>query len=188
MKEILPKREQVPDYYYVSQESKAIIETLTDASLAAKEALEDVLDQFFVNTATWSLKFWEEQVGLHTDRTMNAAARRAAIQKQLIACGNTTEKMVQELAESITGYPARVAVHGDYSFSLELLGEETGFADVDVAEIYSIVDQVKPAHLRFLLSGSTWADAEGVALTWKWFEDSPTTWEKFENMCCIHKK
>lgn len=188
MKEILPKRERVPDYYCVSQESKAIMETLVNASFAVKEALDDVLDQFFVNTATWSLKFWEEQVGLHTDGPMSDTARRTAIQKQLIACGNTTEKMVQELAESITGYPARVAVHGDYSFSLEFLGEEAGFADVDVTEIYSIVEQMKPAHLQFLISGSTWADAEGAALTWKWFEDSPTTWKKFENMCCIYKK
>lgn len=188
MRKTLPKREQVPEYHYASPESRAIMETLTDASLAVKEALEDVLDQFFVNTATWSLESWETQVGLRTDKSMSETARRAAIQKQLIACGNTTEKMIQELAEHITGYSARVMVRGDDSFSLELLGEKDEFADIDVSEIYSIVEQVKPAHLRFVISSSTWADVEELGLTWRWFHDDWTTWGMFENRCVVHKK
>ena len=42
----LSMRERVPDYHYASEQSKALIETLEDASLEAKAALEDVMAQF----------------------------------------------------------------------------------------------------------------------------------------------
>ena len=71
MSELLPLRERVPDYHYASEQSKALIETLAGASLEAKAALTDVIDQFFVNTATWGLTLWEQQVGINTDTSLS---------------------------------------------------------------------------------------------------------------------
>lgn len=188
MKEELTIRERVPDYHYACEQSRAIIETLTDASLAAKAALADVIDQFFVETATWGLSLWEHQVGLETDGSLSLAARRAAVRQKLVASGNTTAEMVRQLAESITGYEARVIVNSDYSFSLEFLGEANILADIDVEEVRAIVEQIKPAHLCFVIAGITWADLESVGPTWQWFQDNPTTWAEFESKFCVHKK
>ena len=89
----------------------------------------------------------------------------------------------------MTGYEARVVVNSaDYSFSLEFLGESNTLADIDVSQVRNMVEQIKPAHLRFIISGLTWADVESVGLTWQWFEDNPTTWEQFESKFCVHKK
>jgi len=184
----LPKRERVPDYHYVNEQSKALIETLADASLEAKAALEDVINQFFVDTATWGLALWEQQLGIQTDTSLSMEARRTAVRQKLVANGNTTEEMVRQLAETITGYEARVVINDDYSFSLEFLGEKNQLADIDVEEVRTIVEQIKPAHLRFIISGLTWADIESVFLTWQYFEDNPTTWEEFESKFCIHAK
>lgn len=185
---ILPRRELAPPYYLAHEQSRAIIETLADASLKAKTALADVMDQFFVDTATWGLSLWEWQVGLQTDTSLSTDARRAAVRQKLVASGNTTAEMVRSLAESITGYEARVIVNSDYSFSLEFLGEKNELADIDVEEVRSIVEQIKPAHLRFVISGITWADVESVGLTWQYFEDNPTTWAEFESKFCVHAK
>ena len=65
----LPNRERVPEYHYASEQSKALIDMLEDASLEAKAALEDVMAQFFVDTATWGLTLWEQQVGIETDNS-----------------------------------------------------------------------------------------------------------------------
>ena len=93
------------------------------------------------------------------------------------------------LAMAMTGYEARVVVNSaDYSFSLEFLGESNTLADIDVSQVRNMVEQIKPAHLRFIISGLTWADVESVGLTWQWFEDNPTTWEQFESKFCVHKK
>lgn len=67
---VLPKREQVPAYHYISEQSRALIDMLEGASLEAKAALEDVMAQFFVDTATWGLALWEQQVGIETDNTL----------------------------------------------------------------------------------------------------------------------
>ena len=86
----LPNRERVPEYHYASEQSKALIDMLEDASLDAKAALEDVMAQFFVDTATWGLTLWEQQVGIETDNSLPLATRRAAIRQKLVASGNTT--------------------------------------------------------------------------------------------------
>ena len=163
---VLPKREQVPAYHYISEQSRALIDMLEDASLEAKTALEDVMAQFFVDTAT----------------------RRAAIRQKLVASGNTTSEMIRGLAETLTGYEAKVEVNDDYSFSLSFWGEKNQLAAIDVAELKTVVEQIKPAHLRFVISGITWADLESVNMTWKYFEDNPTTWAQLESMFCIHAK
>ena len=86
---LLPQRELAPAYYLAHEQSRAIIETLADASLEAKTALADVMNQFFVDTATWGLALWEWQVGLQTDTSLSLDTRRAAIRQKLVASGNT---------------------------------------------------------------------------------------------------
>ena len=184
----LTERELVPGYHLACAQSRALIETLTDASLDAKAALEDVMDQFFVETATWGLDLWEQQVGIETDRGLSHESRRGAIKQKLVASGNTTAEMVRQLAEAITGYEARVIVNQDYSFSLEFLGEKNELADIDVEGLRSVVEQIKPAHLRFVISGVTWGDIESVGLTWQYFETNKMTWAEFESKFCVHAK
>lgn len=184
----LPKRERVPDYHYASEQSRALIESLEDASVEAKAALEDVMAQFFINTATWGLALWEEQVGIVTDNSLSLETRRAAILQKLVASGNTTADMIRGLAETITGYEAKVEVNDDYSFSLSFWGETNALADIDVEELKTIVEQIKPAHLRFVITGITWADLESVNMTWSYFDENPTTWAQLESMLCVHAK
>lgn len=186
--EELTERELVPGYHLACAQSRALIETLADASLEAKAALYDVMDQFFVETATWGLDLWEQQVGIETDRGLSHESRRGAIKQKLVASGQTTSEMVRQLAETITGYEARVHINQDYSFSLEFLGEKTELADIDVEELRSVVEQIKPAHLRFIITGITWNDLESMGLTWQWFEDNQITWAGLESKFCIHGK
>ena len=158
----LPTTERVPDYHYISEQSRVLIGSLADASAEAKTALDDVMQQFFVKTATWGLALWEQQVGITTDSSLSIEDRRSAVLQKLVASGNTTAEMIRDLAKSITGYEARVIVNDDYSFSLEFVGEKTEFADINVEEVRSIVEQIKPAHLRFVISGITWEDMKAL--------------------------
>lgn len=187
MREALPERERVPSYYCRSEQTRAILEALTDASLEAKAALEDVIDQFFVETATWGLDHWEAQVGLSPGPGQSVDARRAAVRQKLVANGNTTEEMVQGIAEAVTGYRARVLLHEDYSFSLEFWGEKTTLAAIDIAEVYAMVEQIKPAHLKFVITGLRWMDFESLGLTWAWFDKAQPTWNELEGeLFCVH--
>jgi hypothetical protein len=185
----LSLRERIPNRYDAHLQAAAILETLEKQSAISADQADDLLNQFFIETATWSLHLWESKYGIQTDTSKTLAERRAAVQDQMTAAGNTTAEMVRQLAITLTGYEARVAVNStDYSFSLEFLGEENSLADIDVSQVRRMVEQIKPAHLQFIISGLTWNDIESVGLTWKWFDDTPATWEEFESKLCIHSK
>lgn len=125
---------------------------------------------------------------IETDNSLSLESRRSAILQKLVASGNTTAEMIRGLAETITGYEAKVEVNDDYSFSLSFWGEQTKLAAIDVDELKTVVEQIKPAHLRFVISGITWGDLESLELTWGYFDENPTTWGEFESMFCVHKK
>ena len=99
-----------------------------------------------------------------------------------------TSVFIRGLAETVTGYEAKVEVNDDYSFSLSFWGEENELADIEVEELQAIVEQIKPAHLRFVIAGITWADLESVNMTWGYFDEHPTTWAQLETMLCVHAK
>lgn len=184
----LPIRERVPEYHYASAQSRAIIESLDAAAQEAKAAWQDVLAQLEIDTATWGIPLWEWQVGIETDNTRPLSSRRSAIKQRLLACGNTTAERIQELAKALTGYDACVVDNHDYSFSLSFWGAENQLAEIDIKELTSIVEEIKPAHLRFVLPGITWRELESVKLTWRYFEDTNTSWARLESMFCVHKK
>lgn len=151
--------------------------------------MADVLNQFFVDTATWSLPLWEWQVGLESDETMTTEARRAAVLSKLRYAGNTTAEMIRELAVTVTGYEARVVVNaGEYSFTLEFVGDTPGMANIDVDEVRDMVERIKPAHLRFLISGVTWETLESVNMTWAMLEAQVDSWADLETKVFVHQR
>lgn len=125
---------------------------------------------------------------IETNNALPLETRRSAVLQKLVASGNTTAEMIRGLAETITGYEAKVEVNDDYSFSLSFWGEKNQLADIDVEELKTIVEQIKPAHLRFVITGITWADLESVNMTWGYFDENPTTWAQLETMLCVHAK
>ena len=185
----LPIRERIPDRYYRQPQTTAILEALEKQSAISAAQATDLLDQFFIETATWSLQLWESKYGIQLDPSKTLAERRAAVRDKMTAAGNTTAEMIRQLAMTLTGYEARVVVNSsDYSFSLEFLGEANTLADIDMRQVRRMVEQIKPAHLQFMISGLTWDDTESTDLTWQWFDDNPVTWAEFESKFCIHRK
>lgn len=182
-------RERIPNRYGAHPQTAAILETLEKQSAISADQADDLLNQFFIETATWSLQLWERKYGIPVDASKSLEERRSAVRDQMTAAGNTTAEMVRQLAMTLTGYEARVVVNStDYSFSLEFLGEENTLADIDVSQVRRMVEQIKPAHLQFIIEGLTWNDIEDVGLTWHWFDDTPTTWAEFEKKFCVHKE
>ena len=185
----LPIRERVPDRYCRHPQTAAILEALEKQSSISAAQIDHLLKQFFVETATWSLYLWERKYGIAVDESKPLADRRAAVRDKMTAAGNPPAEMVRQLAMALTGYEARVVVHSaDYAFSLEFLGKGNTLADIDVSQVRKMVEQIKPAHLQFIISGLTWNDIESVGLTWQWFDDTPASWAEFESKFCVHKK
>lgn len=111
--------------------------------------LDDILDQCFVDRATWGLGIWEEELQLNSEPMDGYEVRRARIKAKLIGFGSFTEAVARELANTFSrsGNAKFIPMYSEYSF-------KTQYADDDLISykgLKAAFEQVKPAHLRHLI-------------------------------------
>ena len=176
----MENREKVPARYRKNAQTAALLDTLGLSAQEMAELVEDVKKQFFIETATWSLPLWEQQVGIISAADATEQARRSAIKARLLAGGNTNADTIRNMATAMTGYAARVILGNDYSFTLEFLGETDDLVEMDLSSLTDSVNLISPAHLRFIIAGLTWERFEAVNMTWEKLENMDMTWERLE--------
>lgn len=176
----MENREKVPVRYRKNAQTAALLDTLGLSAQQMANLVEDVKKQFFIETATWSLPLWEQQVGISPPTGATEASRRSALKARLLAGGNTTADTIRDMATAMTGYAARVIMNDDYSFTLEFLGETDDLVELDLSSLTDSVNLISPAHLRFIIAGLTWERFEAVNMTWQKLEDMNMTWERLE--------
>ncbi len=180
-------REKVPARYRKCAQTAALLDSIAVSTAETTALVKKLAAQFFIDTATWTLPLWEYQAGIVPPGGATADERRAAIKNRLLAEGNTNEETICTLARALTGREARVVNGGDYSFTLEFLGGEDGFFEMDLSQLRDAVELIKPAHLRFLIAGMTWQRLEAMAMTWQALEELEMTWRRMEAAAPIVK-
>lgn len=185
----LPLYERVPDYYMQSPPTAAIIRALTDRVLGIRADMLDAAEQFNVHSATWGLKLWEELTGLKPAAGADEQTRKGSVLARLRGSGTCNAAMISSIAEAITGYGAVVVEHfSEYTFSLILVGDTPGFADIDRQAIIDAVEEVKPAHLKFVIESITWRDLMSMLYTWQMVEDQGLTWQDLRTKIMVQRR
>ena len=181
--------ERLPQRLRDSRYTVGVAEPMTELAAAYKEATLDLADQFYVPTATWGLAEWERLVGITPAANQTLEQRRSAVVAKLCSTGTTNAEMIRALAEALTGYGASVTENfSDYSFSLRFFGEDDGFISIDADLLMSTVEEIKPAHLRFIVEKIKWGDLETAGMTWADMEEQFPTWEDFDRAFFCHKE
>ena len=181
--------ERLPQRLRDSPYTVGVAEPMTELAAAYKEATLDLADQFYVPTATWGLAEWERLVGITPAANQTLEQRRSAVVAKLCSTGTTNAEMIRALAEALTGYGASVTENfSDYSFSLRFFGEDDGFISIDADLLMSTVEEIKPAHLRFIVEKIKWGDLETAGMTWADMEEQFPTWEDFDRASFCHKE
>lgn len=184
----LPVIERVPEHHMHSVQSKALIEAFTDRSLDARAAILDVTDQFWVYSATWGLVLWEELLGIETDPGLSVDARRAAIVARMRGTGTCNADKIRSVVQAITGHRSVVVERpGEYAFSLIFVGDEPGLINVKRQAIIDAVEEVKPAHLQFVIEGITWKDLHAMAYTWAKVHAEEMTWDDLHTRVMVQQ-
>lgn len=163
----------LPWYY----KSNTTMEELQDSS--AKELgrlyynLEDLINQLFVDTATWGLSIYEKELGLQTNMGLSYEERREIIKAKLRGRGTTTKEMIKDTAEAFSGGEVDVIEYPEeYKFVVKFIGVKG--IPRNMQAFIDMLETIKPAHLAYEfkytytvwnhLTDLTWGQAN--AMTW----------------------
>ncbi|MCL4584222.1 putative phage tail protein [Fusobacterium polymorphum] len=141
--------QHMPKYYRdiveIEELQNAIDLQLDELDIMSNE----VLKQFFIYTATWSLPIWERIFGLTVgDTTSNLKERRENIISKLRIYGTTTKEMIARVAKAFTNGEIEVIEDNpNYSFTIKFTSI-VGIPD-NLENFKKVVATIKPAHLNF---------------------------------------
>lgn len=163
----------LPEYWQEFAEMRALQGAAGVEAGVLREACTDLLQQFFVETATWGLECWEHAFGLETDTKKSYAFRREQIRAKLRGAGTTTRQMIINLASAFAGGEATVMEYpAESRFVVKFVGVKG--VPPNLKGLQAAIEEVKPAHLafEFAYTYNYWDSLRGSA----WNSLSNGTW------------
>ncbi|SFC63714.1 putative phage tail protein [Clostridium uliginosum] len=107
--------------------------------------VKDLLNQCFVESTTWGIKYWEEFVGIIPDSSKKIENRRSRVLARLRGEGTTTIEVIKQIAKSFINDIEVIENNKNYSFEVDL---KTYNAFPNILDpLYTAIEEVKPAHL-----------------------------------------
>lgn len=140
-------KDTVPKFVAEMAEMAELFEAEQPELDRLKVTLEEIVKQFYVKTATYSLDRWEQDFGIARNTALTTEQRRARILAKLNTQTPATVKMMENLvlqtldadAVHIVEYPSK------YSFAVYIQKEY--FIDLGIAD--EAVYYARPAHLDY---------------------------------------
>jgi acetolactate synthase small subunit len=146
-----------------------------------KECIDDLVNNLYVQTATWGLDYFEEELGIDTDISKSYEERREKILAKKRGSGTSTKAMIKNTAEAFSGGEVDVIENfEDYSFIVKFVGIKG--IPKNIEDFKEMIDEIKPAHLAYILEYTymTWEEFDRYNYTWEEWDAKNLTWEEFE--------
>ena len=140
----------------------------------AKCTFSDLVDQCFVQTATWGLLRWEEVYGIATNFSLSYEQRREIILAKMRGQGTTTVEMLRNTAIAFSGGEVEVIEdNAHYNFIVRFVGQY-GIPQ-NMQAFKEMLEEIKPAHLGYTLEYRfvIWNELK----PYLWIELKPYTWD-----------
>ncbi|NFH89723.1 DUF2313 domain-containing protein [Clostridium botulinum] len=107
--------------------------------------IQDLINQCFVETATWGLDTWEKELGIQSNIGDSYSIRRSRILAKLRGQGTTTIEAIKNICKSFVEDVEVIEHNEEYYFVINLLSH-SGFPN-GFETLYDSIREVKPAHL-----------------------------------------
>lgn len=143
-----------------------------------EKAIDNLIREFFIDTATFSLDTWAKFAGIEDDPLLDLDIRRSNIKAALKSKETTTIEVIKSIAESYSNGTCEVVEdYANYKFTVKFTGTVGVPSRID--EIRKIIDKVKPAHLAydFEFKYRTWGDIKRLGKTWNEWKALGKTWK-----------
>lgn len=136
----------LPAYYENSRVMQSHLGTAGVELDKLTEALHETLDQFFVQTATWGLIYWENELGIYSDPSKPILQRRAVVESKLRGSGSFSGRLVQNVAEAYYDGGVEVSFQPtEWSFTIHFV--DTIGVPPNLDDLKAMIEEIKPAHL-----------------------------------------
>lgn len=154
-------KKELPSYYEGIRDFQELINAEAKIMAALDNLLDDIVNQLFIETATWGLARWEKIFGVVTNENKPLTQRRSVLKSKVRGAGVTSVALVKEVAESwyngdidVLEKPEKVSIKFNSN-----LGVPTNLGDVEKA-----LREIIPAHLmiEYLFTFLLIKDINGV--------------------------
>lgn len=165
----------LPLYYHGVLEMEELQDTIGKELSALKHGQIDIINQSFVETATWNLSRWEFELGLQTDPNKPYESRREMVIAKLRGVGTTTPEMIRRTAAAFSGGDVIAEdVPGEYRFVIRFVG--TLGIPANMSGLIQIIEEIKPAHLAytFVYTYTNWSTLRSTT----WNQAKTKTWNE----------
>ena len=118
--------------------------------------LQELLDQFFIKSATYGLEEWENLVGITTDTSLDVNARRQAVIAKLQAPESVTETFLTNLVNRYIADRQGTILSYPQEYRIEILYH--GGQVLDYGKLRGAINTYIPAHIGYKLVTITQAN------------------------------
>lgn len=132
-------------YFYDNNVTKPIQDSLEGEVENINYDIEELLKQFFVDSAVYGLDYWERMLGIKKNN-FDIQTRRENIKAKMRSRGTTTVEVIKNICEAYSYGEVEIVVdHANYSFVIDFVGSigvPKAFAELD-----KTIEEIKPCHL-----------------------------------------
>ncbi|MEG0261167.1 MAG: putative phage tail protein [Lysinibacillus sp.] len=172
-------KRELPQFYDGIRDFREILNANANNLTAIDNNMDAVLDQLFLETATWGLARWEKIFGITPDESKPLEQRRSLVKSKIRGAGVTTTQLVKEVAES--WYNGEIdVIEGLGIIGIKFksrLGVPPNLKDLEKA-----LREIMPAHLviEYLFTFLVWNMIDAANKTWGEIDALSMTWDEFE--------
>ncbi len=124
-----------------------IQEALENELLTLIDEKDDLLDQFFIDTATWGLDDWENLLSIKVNYKLDFDTRKSNIKAKMRGKGTTTIEVIKAISEAYTKTTVDVEVFSNlFSFTLSFITNNCSYNTI--LELDKKIEEIKPCHLE----------------------------------------
>lgn len=163
--------------HLINDTTKEILKAEQNQIEDEEKAIQDLLNEFNIQTATYTLPLWAEFVGIEDNINLDIDTRRSNILAMLKTSEVTTVSVIKNIAESYSNGKCEVIEDFEnYKFTIKFTS--TSGVPKNVDEIRKVINKVKPAHLNYFLDFQyrTWGDIKKLGLTYGQWAQRKKTW------------
>ena len=146
----------LPEFLSTDENFKSVADTCSGKHELMRQQLQDIFQQFFIETATWGLSYWENMLAITPNVSDSYSQRRKRILLRLQSNQTSTVEYMTTLAKRYYSTAATVRIEEDpTNYAFRLIADAVSY---DPAGLIEAIETYKPAHLALIIVHFFYAD------------------------------